>query len=844
MWVVAEPGAELRDETLAAPLGVEMRPLAAEHTLGPRAAGFGTAELTWSGRGEPAAEREEEPWEVNPPAEIGRYLKVGRELGRGGMGAVFEAEDTRTGELLAVKLVPAMSPDELSRVRWERAALRAVSLPGVVHLRYDGEQDGFAYLVMERIDGTPFLAGRGAWGAVVDAVRSLLSTLSWLHLSGLVHGDLKPANVLVDAARGPVLVDFGIARGRRLVEGGGVGSRGFTRRYAAPEQLRGADATERSDLYALGVMIYEHLTGECVAECRAEGGRLPPVRELYEGLPPAVGAVIDAMVCEAPEQRPASALAVLEAFGGQLPAPFGSELPGFEGEQQVDEVRLRALFHGPDLFVRLRERAARELWLRTGGEVSAVKEELAAWLRAGLATWEEGRCRIDRDALTRLAAGVVLRGPRSDGAGALQMVRAPEAVRSPEQARVAFRRLASQAVELRLRGALDEALCAAQFAFDLAGDAVPEAEVDQLLCELVKAAWCVQVPAWVSRILGLIERRPLSRERDRLLVLMSRIHTNTASTGASSLVEGATLLAFDDEELCIDAFLVTYAMAYQVSDDMAVAVLGEWEPWASQSPLRQRMWEARRANLLRMRGRFEEARAGRARAVHGLDRLGLSDARLWLEHYLTANSELDAGALAAARCRYEQVLSSPVAQDAPALECDTTAALVMLDYRERDALEISDELLGAMAYLETVSLAPVLFTATMADLRGGREGRARQRAQATLERSRAHSSRFHTLVAEALAWLVEGLGRAEGAAIAALLLATPGSWSMRAQALGLLALGDAELAASLRPKIEALIARVPDEDRGRRRELISFDEALGLAGEAEVLFPGLAPRRR
>ena len=107
-----------------------------------------------------------------------------------------------------------------------------------------------------------------------------------------------------------------------------------------------------------------------------------------------------------PAQRPASALAVIAALGGQLPPLLGGG--GLDLPPYASTDALRALFHGPDAFLHLREDAAEELWARTFGEKSAVEAELGAWLRAGLTHWEDGALRIDRDAIERLQGGLRL----------------------------------------------------------------------------------------------------------------------------------------------------------------------------------------------------------------------------------------------------------------------------------------------------------------------------------------------------------------------------------------------------------------------------------------------------
>lgn len=245
--------------------------------------------------------------------QIGPYRLVAR-LGEGGMGTVFRAVHTRTGQEVALKTLQRVREGLSRGLRREVQALARLSHPGIVRVLDEGEHQGVPYYAMESIQGrtlrrwrealladaevpadatwvesavtrslytatdapaeTPTQirrAGRGlpphALPAVLGMVRQLCGALAFLHGEGLLHCDLKPENVIVRDNGSPVLVDFGLAlavsdpgesRERLAVEAALSG----TAAYMAPEQIQGAPLDARVDLYALGVILYELLTGE------------------------------------------------------------------------------------------------------------------------------------------------------------------------------------------------------------------------------------------------------------------------------------------------------------------------------------------------------------------------------------------------------------------------------------------------------------------------------------------------------------------------------------------------------------------------------------------------------
>lgn len=197
----------------------------------------------------------------------GRY-RLGEVLGRGGMGEVRAAEDLRLGRQVAVKLLRADLADDADvrrRFESEARAAAGISHPHAVAVYDAGEDEGVAYLVMERLPGAT-LADEMATGPLAQdracaVACQVLGALGAAHDRGLIHRDIKPGNVLVAADGAAKLADFGIAK---VMESSDDATTGFllgTPAYLAPERLAGHPATPASDLYALGVVLYEALTG-------------------------------------------------------------------------------------------------------------------------------------------------------------------------------------------------------------------------------------------------------------------------------------------------------------------------------------------------------------------------------------------------------------------------------------------------------------------------------------------------------------------------------------------------------------------------------------------------------
>jgi eukaryotic-like serine/threonine-protein kinase len=198
----------------------------------------------------------------------GRYMIV-RKLGAGGMADVYLAEDQELGRRVAIKILNGRHANDVQFIeRFRREAKNAAALnhPNIVSIYDRGEAEDTYYIAMEYLDGRTLkelVIGRGPApvNVAVEYVRQILSALRFAHRHGIVHRDIKPHNVLVDREGRVKVTDFGIARAgtSQMTEAGSIVG---TAQYLSPEQARGTEVDQRSDLYSLGVVLYELLTGQ------------------------------------------------------------------------------------------------------------------------------------------------------------------------------------------------------------------------------------------------------------------------------------------------------------------------------------------------------------------------------------------------------------------------------------------------------------------------------------------------------------------------------------------------------------------------------------------------------
>jgi serine/threonine-protein kinase len=287
-------------------------------------------------------------------------------LGRGGMGVVYRARHLGLGIEVAVKVLGRAG----DAVRFEREARAIARLdhPGCVRVLDHGVWGRTHFIAMELLDGPTLDVAIGAGLSVPRALaitRRLLAALAHAHGHGVLHRDIKPANVIL-ARRGPVLIDFGLARlhdeAARTAEGTCVGSPS----YIAPERLAGAPYDARADLYAVGVLLYEMLAGvrpfgdgsphEIMQRCLTRPPR--PLRARCADLPEAVDAFVRRALAKDPARRFADADDMQSAL-----ADLEVEPPGDDGAAATTHIDLAIV--------------RRSMWARVW-----------AWLRFGAWRWE------------------------------------------------------------------------------------------------------------------------------------------------------------------------------------------------------------------------------------------------------------------------------------------------------------------------------------------------------------------------------------------------------------------------------------------------------------------------
>lgn len=251
----------------------------------------------------------------------GRY-RIVRKLGSGGMATVYLAEDQELGRRVAIKILNERhANDEQFVERFRREAKNAAGLshPNIVSIYDRGEAEGTYYIAMEHLDGRnlkELIAARGPAPVhiAVEVGRQVLAALAHAHKNGIVHRDIKPHNVMVDGDRRVKVTDFGIARAgaSQMTEAGSIVG---TAQYLSPEQARGSQVDPRSDLYSVGVVLYELLTGKVPftgdspveIAMRHLSDTPPPPSEVKDGIPHELDMVVMRALAKDPETRYQSA---------------------------------------------------------------------------------------------------------------------------------------------------------------------------------------------------------------------------------------------------------------------------------------------------------------------------------------------------------------------------------------------------------------------------------------------------------------------------------------------------------------------------------------------------------
>lgn len=273
---------------------------------------------------------------------VGEYL-ISRMLGEGGMGKVYEAEERLSGRRVALKIMrPEVARTEDGRRLFlsEMQILARLEHPSIVRSLASFEHEGQLVLVLEYLDGSTLRdelvrRERLPWPEAISVTCQIAEALTVAHASSadratVVHRDLKPENVMRVQGGGLKVMDFGIAKIMALAGGRATSSQSLgTLQYMSPEQIDAGSVDGRTDLYALGLVLYEMLAGKAPftsssprellnLQCTAEPPPLPEA--VRRSLPRGVDALLRSLLAKRPEDRPASAAEVLERL-----APFRSD---------------------------------------------------------------------------------------------------------------------------------------------------------------------------------------------------------------------------------------------------------------------------------------------------------------------------------------------------------------------------------------------------------------------------------------------------------------------------------------------------------------------------------------
>jgi serine/threonine protein kinase len=846
----------------------------------------------------------------------GRYRLCTR-LGSGAYGEVWAAEDLVLGEQVAIKWLLRAGP-ESPQVRSEIGTLRLLRLPGVARLLDEGMAEGRAFFVMERVDGTPFpgwsgirpsmetvlaqpsvseassldatvsfnaptlkgaptpglpLVPRRSWLQIASSTEALLEILARVHAAGIVHRDLKPENVLVRADGRPIVLDFGLALGRGAPVGDATNGRiAGTPSYMAPEQINGEGIDARADLYAVGVMLYETLTGSLPHEASSipallvlRATILPvPVRERAPEVPPHVAALVDRLLSIRPENRPRSAASALAALRER------SERAGAVsvrlrtlGHAPIAEEALRDLFKGPDAIFHLREDGARALWARTSGVTERVAAELEAWVRAGIARWDGNRIAIDRSALDELELGpplamavcdieestepldphatIVIEDQRRLNHGMQDARMAPgefgrlvHLVAGREGARVAEETLAL-AQRMAQEGRLGQAtlalhegvLCARQGSSDSAA-----AGESRLLAFWVQVAFTHRRSQSLDRVLYEI-CRAISRASPATTRLEGLVRAALIVDGPNwrsrARAAADALEAFEAPELERWRQWVRVRAGLRASPEAGEAAIGEALAWAERTghPV-ARASVAGFLGLLRyQQGRFEESARYHAEAALGESWLPLqlastlSEAAALLEAFEPERALGRAWAAGemAARCRHPYL-------EARAVLIQRTAAFRLGEARAPDL-----ELVEASVHINAPDdLAAVCFTEAAIAYRAGDLATAGELLDRALDEWRRIERHWLVLLGRCLGAAVRGVPREEAEALAGSALGCPVT-GVGIQALGLLRRGCHSLPPFADEVLAPLCRDIPEEHWDARLDVLTVRESLAACRE-------------
>ena len=282
---------------------------------------------------------------------ISHYRVTGK-LGTGGMGIVYEAEDTRLARKVALKFLPEEQADDADagrRFRREAETIALLNHPHICTIYDIGEHDGRAFIAMECVEGvnlkTWLARNTPSSSEIVDLSLQITGALEAAHVKGIVHRDIKPGNIIVTPAKQAKVLDFGLARRFRSDATGELGPDGSTipgrpmgtANYMAPERILQLPLDPRSDLFSLGVVIYEMATGrlpfagaspsETIANVLDKAP--PPLTSLAATHPRALEQIVNRLLAKQASDRYQTAAHLREALERLDTGKAGGRLRGF-----------------------------------------------------------------------------------------------------------------------------------------------------------------------------------------------------------------------------------------------------------------------------------------------------------------------------------------------------------------------------------------------------------------------------------------------------------------------------------------------------------------------------------
>ena len=761
---------------------------------------------------DPASHRErgvEYDASVDEPLLAGRYRPT-EIIGCGSQGEVVRAHDLIAGCEVAIKLAhPGSERRRATRALREGTALRMLRIPGVVPVLDEGEHEGRAFLVTSLVEGTPYpgVATPARWHEIAACTESLLEVLDAIHGAGVAHGDLKPANVLVDREGRPWVLDFGVsreisARAEPIRHDSGSGTPAFV----APERVRGRPLDPRADLYSVGVMLYQalagHLPHDGVDARSVLYARLTrparPLLEVARDVPAAVARAVDAMLAIDPSARPPSAAHVRESLASRERA--GTDLLP-TGGGPLTATQLEVLFVGDERLLHLRSDAAAALWTITAGDRERVAEELARWCRTGVARVSGDGYRIDRQSLDALEPIATEGAPHE--------------------------RALTAAEHALTRGAIGRAAVLVE---EAARALRAEPRAPATIANAVFTTWIDVVAAEQSSRSADRLRYELGHQRDRVplahavdALALAVIEMSSDPPRALARMESLGELPSIRLERCRAALRMIAARSGSLDDEQRVLddvarhaersgdadLLARLEGWRGR--VAYRAGDHARAAVLHLRSVVSLARPIDAVAA----RLNAAAALLEGRDPAEVLQVVDEARSALTRLRH------------PLLEARAEWLIRTARYRMCEPLEPDLELVGSAATLGVPHVeAQIAFTEAAIAWRAGDRGQARALARRAEERWRSTRTNVE------FAWLARALRIAAGEdtdAGAVVAATAASSRDAAVQTLGLLALADA-LPRDARGMLERVALTVPTRDREARLDVISVAEALLAVG--------------